>query len=182
MAAMKSCDGEKCIQYIHSDDQTLQRTIWNDSWVQNFHIVQDVNVNWGTRAPYSETSCDISFFRFFFYNPTDRPNIRKRIKQGRGDGLSRNNQVTLVSSPDWILLGRNIQKHVLDSVVVYLTVKKAGKEKELEATGVKLKRTKHRKTLFAISRRTNIWCFCWWLRLAGRGVVFYTAVCSTYQN
>ena len=104
------------------------------------------------------------FFVFFFYNPTDRPNIRKRIKQGRGDGLSRNNQVTLVSSPDWILLGRNIQKHVLDSVVVYLTVKKAGKEKELEATGVKLKRTKHRKTLFVISRRTNIWCFCWWLR------------------
>ena len=39
----------------------------------------------------------------------------------------------------------------------------------MEATGVKLKRTMCRKTLFTSSRRTNIWCFCW-LRW---GVVFY---------
>ena len=49
-----------------------------------------------------------------------------------------------VSSPDWIILGRKIQKHVLDSVAVQRD-RKEGKEKELEATGVKLKRTKCRK-------------------------------------
>ena len=38
----------------------------------------------GYQASYSETSCD------FFFNPTDRPNIRKfDAKQKRGDGLTR---------------------------------------------------------------------------------------------
>ena len=50
---------------------------------------------------------------------------------------------------------QKIQKHVLDSVAVQHDHKE-GKEKELEATGVKLKRTKCRKTLFSSSRRTNI--------------------------
>ena len=49
---------------------------------------------------------------------------------------------------------QKIQKHVLDSVAVQLD-RKEGKEKELEATGVNLKRTKCRKTLFSSSRRTN---------------------------
>ena len=35
--------------------------------------------SWGTRASYSETSCD--FFEFFFFNPTNRSNIRKRINE-----------------------------------------------------------------------------------------------------
>ena len=34
----------------------------------------------GTRASYSETTCDF-FFSFFFFNPTHRPNIRKRIRR-----------------------------------------------------------------------------------------------------
>ena len=42
--------------------------------------------SWGTRASYSETSCDFFEF-FFFFNPTYRSNIRKRINEKKRDGL-----------------------------------------------------------------------------------------------
>ena len=50
------------------------------------HISVNVNLrsSWCTRASYSETPCVcvcVFFFRFFFFNPTDRPNIRKRIRR-----------------------------------------------------------------------------------------------------
>ena len=59
------------------------------------HISVNVNLrsSWCTRASHSETPCVcVCFlFRFFIFNPTDRPNIRKRIRRKpkkRGDGLT----------------------------------------------------------------------------------------------
>ena len=52
---------------------TKTRTFCQSKYVK---LTFDVFQSWGTRAYYSESSCG-----FFSFNPTDRPNIRKRIRR-----------------------------------------------------------------------------------------------------
>ena len=77
---------------------------------------------------------------------------RVKVKRDSSFGLSAAFQrrfLQLVSSPDWIPLGRKIQKHVHDSVADQEVA--VDRQEEQRATAVKRKRTESRNTLLSSS-------------------------------